>query len=129
MNIRMDIRGIQEAQAANNRMIAALKPRGALGQAVQRGTMRAHRYAVLITHVDTGALRGSHRMRMERRGLRGVVSIDRSTRNPRSDARPYQYGVYEHDRGGSHAFYERTVEEEGPRILEDMGRTVIKALR
>lgn len=129
MSVRLDIKGIQEVQAANRRMIAAVKPRGALGKAVQRGTIRAHRYATMITHVDTGALRASHRMRMERRGLRGMVHIDTSSRNPRSSVRPYVYGVYEHDRGGAHAFYERTVIEEGPRILDDMGRTVIKALK
>lgn len=128
MTVRLDIKGIQEVQAANNRMIAAMKPRGALGKAVQRGTIRAHRYAVAITHVDTGALRASHRMRSERRGLRGRIFIDPGSRNPRSNVRPYQYGVYEHDRGGEHAFYERTVVEEGPRILDDMGKTIVKAL-
>lgn len=128
MSVQLTIRGIQEVQAANNRMIAALKPRGALGRAVQYGTMRVHRHAVAITHVDTGALRASHRMRMEQRGLRGVVYLDRASRNPRSNARPYQYGVYEHDRGGTHAFYERTVEEAGPRILDEMGREIVKAL-
>ena len=127
MSVRLDIQGIQEVQAANQRMIAALKPRGALGKAVQRATIRAHRYATMITHVDTGALRASHRMRMERRGLRGIVYIDPASQNPRSGVRPHVYGLYEELRGGDHAFYERTVMEEGPRILEEAGRTLVRA--
>ena len=128
MSVRLEIRGIQEVQAANNRMMAAFKPRGALEKAIHGATMRAHRYAVAITHVDTGALRASHRMRMERRGMRGVVYIDPGSVNPRSSVRPYRYGVYEHDRGGDHAFYERTVEEEGPRIADEAVRSLVRSL-
>ena len=61
MPLKFGIEGIQEAQAACNRALAAVQPKGALGEAVRWGIAEAHRYAVVITHVDTGALRASHR--------------------------------------------------------------------
>ncbi len=117
-DVKLSITGIQEAQAANNRVIAALQPSGALGRAVQYGTAAAHRYAVGVTHVDTGALRASHRMEVT--GLRGRVYIDPSARNPRSRQRTATYGPYEHDRGGEHAFYQRTIDEQGQSIEQAM---------
>ena len=117
-NVKLSITGIQEAQAKNNRNIAALQPSGALGRAVQYGVIAAHRYAVGVTHVDTGALRSSHRMEIT--GLRGRVYIDPSARNPRSRQRTETYGPYEHERGGQHAFYQRTINEQGPSIEQAM---------
>lgn len=124
-DVDMTIEGIQELQAANERMIAALKPAGVLGEAVRYGTTEGHRYAVAITHVDTGALRGSHRMLIEGSGDRGRVFIDPGTRNPRTGQRPADYGVEEHERGGSHAFYARTESEAGDRI----GRQMLEIVR
>lgn len=110
MEVKFDIRDIQKAQALNNQAIAALKPQGAFGQAVKYITVGLHRHAVQITHVITGALRGSHRMSVS--GTRGTISIDPSSVRP-GGAKPYTYGPVEHARGGSHAFYDRTVAEAG----------------
>ena len=120
LDISMTIEGLQAAQQAHIQLMAALKPSGAFGQAIQHATARAHRYAVAITHVDTGSLRASHRMRIHRRGLRGTVYIDPGAVNPRTGQRPADYGRTEHARGGSHAFYARTIAEEGPAILQDV---------
>lgn len=127
--MRISIRGIQQAQAANNQMIAAIKPGGALGRAVQHGTAAAHRYAVVVTHVDTGALRASHRMALEvgHTAAHGRVYIDPQSVNPHGQL-PSVYGVEEHGRGGEHAFYERTVEERGQQILGEMAEIVKGAL-
>lgn len=122
-NVKLSITGIQEAQAANNRAIAALKPSGAFGRAIQYGTLSAHRYAVGLTHVDTGALKSSHRMEVQ--GLRGRVYIDPGAVNPRSNRRTAIYGEYEHERGGEHAFYERVVNEYGQQIEAEM-RNIVK---
>ncbi len=113
-DVKATITGLQEAQAQNLRRIAALQPSGAFGEAIRVATVAAHRYAVALTHVDTGALQASHRVEVS--GLRGRVSIDPSGTNPRSGVRPTEYGVYEHQRGGEHAFYERTVREHGAEI-------------
>ena len=125
-NVRLSITGIQEAQAANNRAVAALKPSGALGRAVQYGTIAAHRYAIGFTHVDTGALKSSQRMEIS--GVRGRVFIDPSAFNPSCGQRTAMYGPYEHARGGSHAFYQRVIDEHGQEITQEMERLVRGAL-
>lgn len=132
--MRVTIRGIQEAQRANERVIANLKPAGAFGRAIQYATIQAHRHTTTITHVDTGALRASHRMRID--GLRGQIFIDpaspgitrRRGRRVSGRVRPSVYGVYEHNRGGKHAFYKRTTEEAGGSIARAAGQGFIGGL-
>lgn len=114
-DVKLSITGIQEAQAQNLRRVAALRPTGAFGAAIRDATAEAHRYAVALTHVDTGALRASHRVQVT--GVRGRVFVDPGALNPRSGRRTAEYGVYEHRRGGGHAFYERVVSEHGAEIL------------
>lgn len=106
----LSITGLQEAQAANEKRIAVLKPSGELGQAIKDLTITGHRYAVQITHVWIylgGGLRAAHRM--EIKGLRGRIYIDPRAVNPRGQ-KPSVYGPYENARGGDHAFYDRTEE-------------------
>lgn len=114
IDLKTTITGIQEAQAANVRLIGELKPSGAFGRAIQYATAEAHREAVSRTHVDTAALKGSHRMRVD--GLHGEIYLDPGARNPKSRELVAVYGAKEHERGGAHAFYRRTVDESGNRI-------------
>ena len=95
--IKANISGIQRAQAENNRRIAELKPQGAAGQALRRAGQMIIRYVVAITHVDTGALRASHRLEIN--GLRGRIYLDPSAKNPRTGAATAMYGAIEHARG------------------------------
>ena len=121
---QLSIEGIQEVQQRNLKRIAAMQPSGEVGAAVRDAIVALHRYAVAITHVGMyqrngttvggGSLRGSHRMEVD--GLSGMVYIDPSAKNPRSKTKPVEYGVYENARGGEHAFYDRTVNEEGPKV-------------
>lgn len=120
-----NIESIQKAQERNLRRIAALQPTGKAGEAVRNAIVALHRYAVSITHVGRydrmgvpgkkigGSLRASHRMEIT--GLEGQIYIDPSSVNPLGQ-KPAIYGVYEHARGGEHAFYDRTVDGEGPRV-------------
>lgn len=124
MSVRLTIRGLQEAQDAINRAEAALAPSGGLGRAVQHVTAGAHRYAVTIAHVDTGAMRAAQRH--ETRGTRGEVYTDPGAVNPRTKERPADYIRYEEARGGSHAVYTRTVQEAGPKLLEQGTRIVLE---
>lgn len=124
--VKIDIQGLQEAQQGNQRTIAALQPSGAMGRAVQQMTLDAQRYAISITHVDTGSLRASHRVSMN--GNRGMVYLDETAVNPRSRAHPAVYGPAEHNRGYPHNFYERTVEERGKEISQDALNQVYSAL-
>ena len=105
MAVRLGISGIQEAQAANNQAIAALKPSGAFGRAIRVGTVAAHRYAVALTHEDTGALRASHRMdvQLDRRP-HGRIFIDPNSVNPHGH-KPSVYGPVEHGRGTYGLFF------------------------
>lgn len=125
--VELSITGIQEAQDANARWMAALKPGGALGRAVQYMTIEAQRRAIALTHVDTGSLRASHRMQYA--GLEGRVFIDPGATNPRSRGRTAVYGLVEHERGGEHAFYARVVDEFGPEIMRRAVQMVGDELR
>lgn len=115
MRLTTTIAGIQAAQAANLQLIAAVQARegSALGRTVLYAASDLHRYAVAITHVDTGALRASQRIRPGP-GARAEIYIDPSSRNPRTGEAPARYGPAEHARGGSHAFYARTFYERIP---------------
>ena len=124
-DVSLTISGLQEAQAMNNRATAALRPEGALGKAVQQATADAHRWAVIYTHFDTGALRASHRMEVG--GVRGRVYIGAGS-NPRSGQATSVYGPYEHARGGSHAFYGRVVSEQGQAIAQRAAGLVAVAI-
>ncbi|MBU6361166.1 MAG: hypothetical protein KGS46_14220 [Chloroflexi bacterium] len=125
--IQADIRGLQQAQAAMNRRIAELKPAGALGQAVKRAGLMIHRYVLGITHVDTGALRASHRIEIN--GTKGKIYIDPNARNPRTGAKTAAYGAVEHARGGAHAFYTRTKHEYGDEVVRAVKTYVSGAMK
>ena len=129
----MSIRGLQEAQRDTLRRIAALKPGGAMEEGVRVGTLAAHRYAVSLTHVDSGTLRAAHRVVIRRTWINkveGEVYIDPAASKPGLiAARPSVYGVHEHARGGDHAFYERTVREHGAHIAAQSIAVIAARLR
>ena len=129
---RLTITGIQKLQRANAKMINALKPSGARGRAVQYGLTEGHKQALIETHTDTGALKASHRMQYGSGGAMGptgTIYIDRTTRNPKTNAMPYIYGVYEHARAdsgsGGHDFYARVVRLHGKRIIAGMIKVLV----
>ena len=102
------IAGLQQAQAANLRLINAIKPNNGFGRAVIYLATAVHRDMVAITHVQTGTLRASERMESQS-ALRCRIFIDPVAQNPVSGAYPALYGVIENGRGGSHAFAEIAV--------------------
>lgn len=110
------VQGMQEAQAALRQVERAAKAGGPLERVVGYAATRLHRYAVGITHVDSGELKGAHRVRMA--GTRAEIYIAPDAANDHGQ-RPAEYGVYEHERGGDHAFYRRTVDEMGQQTLND----------
>lgn len=120
------IKGLQELQDYNVRLVAAMKTSGAAGKAVKVGTSLTHRYAVAITHVVTRALAASHGMKLTE--LQGEVSIRGAQRNPRSGALTSEYGPEEHARGGTHAFYRRTVDEHGDQIVKQAVDVIVKEI-
>lgn len=107
-DVNLTITGLQEAQNANARLIAMMEPDGAAGEATRYVTVGLERLAIAATHVDTGSLRASHRS--EVLGLFGRVFLDPNATNPRTGQLTSEYGVYEHERGGEHAFYDIAIE-------------------
>jgi len=83
---------------------------------------RMCKYASKITHIYTGLLARSHRWEYNSHTMKGRIFIDqRAVRRQgfTTVAWPKVYGPYEHGRGGSHAFYERTYREAGPEIMNE----------
>lgn len=124
--IKNTIEGLQEAQDANIRLIEALKPKGAAGEAVKFVTTQAHRYLVGVTHVESGAYKASHRMKVT--DVRGQIFIDPTARKPRTGQIVSKYAKDEEARGGSHAAYQRTIDEAGPALVKQGADIVLRAL-
>lgn len=124
------IQGQRELQAALDKIEAAVKPSGALGQAVQNATRAAWKLAQAYSHVVTGALQASHRWSYAEvdGNARGLVTIDGEAFNPRSLADVREYAPIEHARGGSHAFYARVVEDQGGELAAEGINIVLDAL-
>jgi hypothetical protein len=128
--ISTDVQGYAELQAALDKVAAAVKPSGALGEGVKRTTQRLYKHAIGITHVDTGTLASSHRWQYaeESGSPRGVVFVEDSLRNPKSKQAVGRYAPIEEGRGGQHAFYARTVAEEGDAAAGEGINVVLEAL-
>ena len=127
------LEGAQEVQARNLRRIANLRPEGAAGEAVRDAAVALHRHAVQITHVGKyvggGALKNSHRMSVS--DLEALIYIDPNVVSPRRGKRKYKpaiYGVYEHERGGEHALYDRTIDEIGGQVKAQAVKHITEAV-
>ena len=122
----INIEGILEAQQANLIAIEAMSPGGAFGQAIKDATIQTHAYELKTMHVDTGAMKASARMDINLEKYRGLVFLDPDAYGERSGY-PAEYAPYEHARGGSHAFAQRTVVEAGPRVGRRAIQTITRA--
>ena len=122
--LKATIKGIRELQRANLKSIRALQPTGAAGQAVQSGILAMQRYQATITDVDTGALKGSRRIRIE--GMGASLFTSHTARNPRSGTPVLEYDDYEEARGGGHANWSRTFNEAGARVASTMMARILR---
>lgn len=120
--MRLAVQGTQTAEAGLIRVRIGLASPAGIRAAVTEG----YRYAVAITHVESGALRKAHRMKVEK--TRGEIFIDSGATNPRSGVRVAEYAPIEHGRGGSHAFYARTAAERGARMAADAKRATLEQM-
>jgi len=122
--ISAEVAGMEAAQSAMVRAVKATETKGELGKVIRDATVELHAYARLVTDKDTGTLAASHYMRFTGNAT-GEIYINPSARNPRSKTPPSEYGLYESNRGGRHAFYQRTITERGPSVM-DAGINSIK---
>lgn len=119
MTIRIEIKQLAETQARLKRLLEDVSAQGGLRGAIAKATLRALRYATAITHVISGRLKNSHFPRVGAQGNQVYGSVSTNV----------AYASIEHARGGSHAFYGRTVKEEGDAIRGDVQDYVDQAAR
>jgi hypothetical protein len=126
MSATPNISGLQEAQAACLALLAAMRPSGALGRAVQFGLATASRLAIAGTPTDTGSWRASHRVKLE--GLRGEVFIDPSARNSKNSALVSVYSAaLARKKGGRYDVYKSVYQQQGV-IAQAAARYVLEEL-
>ena len=130
------IQGLQEAQQRNLRRIAAMKPGGVRGQAVQYGATEFDKVLKVVTPVDTGSLRASRRITFEASVPRAQVFTSANAYNPRSRTPPIEYDVYLHAHGGRgraagtyQASFPHTMRYYGPRIVKNMAEIISDGIR
>lgn len=102
--IDIEVRGLKEFQDRAAAVVQALQPDSNAGAAVQFAVLGLHRYMTTIVHVDTGRLKNSLFPQVD--GLTGAVITN------------VNYAPYEEERGGEHAFMERTDKEQGKQIAD-----------
>ncbi len=122
------VKGMQRVQNALLQTARAVSPSQGLLFVVSQVGAEVLDFGRAATHVDTGTLSASHRIDTKggAKSARATIFIDPTAINPVSGQRPAQYGVVEHARGGSHAFYEQTVNvfrsRRGQRFIMDQIR-------
>ncbi len=121
-----NISGLQEAQAACLKLLAAMQPSGGLGKAVNYGLAAASRLAIAGTPTDTGSWRASHRVAQQ--GLRGELFIDPSARNSRNNALVQVYAAANARRKGGRYDVYKTVYQQQTTIAQEAARFVLEEL-
>lgn len=97
--------GIDEYMRELERIRREVSPEG-LRASMDLAAGMAHRYAAGVVHVDTGRLKNSLYWDVSRNAQSVIGRV----------ATNVEYAPFEHQRGGTHAFFDRTVEEEGANI-------------
>lgn len=116
---RIDVKGLNEAVQSLQGLITGLEPSGELETIIAKATARAHRYSSSIVHVDTARLKNSlyPRVHSSKNNVYGIVGTN------------VAYALYEHERGGSHAYFQRTIDEEGNAIMSDIDQGIANLVR
>lgn len=95
--------------------------RGSFSLLIRETLEELRDYARAITHRSTGTLAESHTVYFDTAHQRGEIRPDptfarRQGRRGRLQS-VEQYAAYEHARGGDHAFYQRTLDEYGDKVV------------
>ena len=117
MQIGLELRLLETVQRAMREGTEKLTGPGLEGT-VAKATLRAHRYMGRIVHVRTGRLKNSLMPSVHTRGNSALGTVGTGV----------EYAQKEHDRGGDHAFAQRTVDEEGGNIAAMFQRDVEAAV-
>lgn len=119
-SLGIEFRGWNQAIAENLTFINSLKPSSRIGKGVLAALKLVHRMAVANTHIDTAALKMSHRIDFgyTSREAEGNVYVSDIT-NPKHHLSTLLYGPIEDDRGGDHAFYGLIYNNESERVANE----------
>ena len=98
---------------------------GALGKAVAAATQAYAQGTARNAHRDTGTMAGAQTAEVS--GLMGRV-YTASASNPKNRQSASVYAPYEEGRGGPHAFYNTTYQQDTPRIVADIDQLLRSAL-
>jgi len=109
MTVSVDGLGELQAELQRVSLAVATGPGGGVRNGLLLTLLQLQRYALGIVHVDTGRLKNSIFTDLESQGndLIGHVATN------------VEYAPFEEGRGGGHAFFARTVKEEGPNVVEN----------
>lgn len=118
------VQGYQELQAAQRKLVEAMEPTGALGEAVKQTTLKMQKGVISRAHELTGTYKASQMIEVD--GLNGRV-YTAANQSPRGGVASV-YGPIEEARGGSHAAYGATVEADAIPALEEAGRLIVSKL-
>ena len=115
-DITIRVQGADQAKQVLQRAERAVTPRGALGVGIRKGLTLLQIYAASVTHRDTGTLSAAHLTQYA--SGKGYVYPSPYAINPKSRKPASYYGPFEEARGGSHAFYRRTVDAMEDRVVD-----------
>jgi len=123
----VEVRGWKIVIKENLQFIARIKPKTGIGVGVKAALKLVHRLAVANTHVDTAALKYSHRIDFREYSNRAEGNVYVSNiRNPKHGLSTMFYGPVEDDRGGDHAFYGLIFNNEAERVGNEVAKHMMR---
>ena len=125
MPLTVTIQGVPGLQTIARQLRDTALPSGALGKAVAQATQAYAQGTARNAHRDTGTMAGAQTAEVS--GLMGRV-YTASASNPRTGQAASTYAPYEEGRGGPHAFYNTTYQQDTPRIVADIDQLLRSAL-
>ena len=125
MPLTVTIQGLPGLQTIARQLRDTALPSGALGKAVAAATQAYAQGTARNAHRDTGTMAGAQTAEVS--GLMGRV-YTASASNPRTGQAASTYAPYEEGRGGPHAFYNTTYQQDTPRIVADIDQLLRSAL-
>jgi hypothetical protein len=125
MAVSVVVQGYQELQAAAQKLVAAAQPSGALGKAVQLATLQSQQGVKGRAHVQTGTYQGS--VILDYADLLGHVFIAPNA-NPVSGSLASVYGPIEEARGGEHAAWATTMQQDAPGVMVQAAQIILASL-
>jgi hypothetical protein len=116
IDVQFKVSNYKKVAEVARRLAGGETYRGYIRDTVTGALQDLTNYAQNITHKETGLLASALTWEYNSHSMRGRLYI--SPRYVRAQGSTLQwanvYGVYEHDRGGDHAFFERTLRERAP---------------